>query len=749
MLVKYLIINPYHNASHGIANYINSIKKIIDGLEVIVYENKKNLSPTLFREDVYNYVTTKFGVNDVIIEAPEAKAATLLIPSSYNVHIRLHCPLAIAQKYDLQNPNQGEYSNELRVISKAKVVSSPSYALYREMQNELKNKPDFFFKNPIDPSIPMIKDDKKYDVIFMGRFQELKGISHINKILELLPSSYNALLFGPNSSAFKLSSKVSCNVVRKGQVLGEEKLKLIRSAKCLMLPSQFENCSMVILEALGSCTPVVCWDVGGNSEIATPKVLRTAKFGNHDEFAFKIKSFVENQPDFCDFEHAAQDINTDFNNGLKSLLLYINEESTIKYNGFNNSEKHIYTPYHKDTPKLDNNKLRVFGVAFSNEHIEELWAPIISYLGYDYRYACRRPLGHHSVFKHEPFPINKKWVCCFDWIKESERLIQQIKNYRPNFILFHNGSHPVYLNVLEQIKALRIPIVYSELGWFPQKDHVYFDAWGVNGKSYIASQNAEQLCNKSFEEPTEKTIVCGDYALIITQLENDTNLIVNSPLFKNNESFIEHIIKEIGDKTKIIIKPHPLDKNNQRYQRFENESVSLINDIDTNTLIHNAHSVIGINSTVLVQALEYPVNIYSFGYSILDNKGVSINCLEQRLSHVWRSELFGSMNKRLDIINALKNKQINLLEVRNNIPPQIEALSPLYNNHITDFSHLITKETNKSKSNNKEELQFESHVIRSPMINPQTAKLAKLRKKPALFFIDFIKKRINKSHSAR
>ncbi|MFW5389575.1 hypothetical protein, partial [Yersinia sp. 2542 StPb PI] len=233
--------------------------------------------------------------------------------------------------------------------------------------------------------------------------------------------------------------------------------------------------------------------------------------------------------------------------------------------------------------------------------------------------------------------------------------------YRPNFILFHNGSHPIYTHVLRALKELKIPIVYSELGWFPQKDHVYFDKWGVNGLSYLASQTSEQLCGEKFDNYNAEVKISGDYALLVTQLENDTNLIVNSPRFKNNETFIKHIIDQISDRTLLIVKPHPLDKNTERYDKFASDRVKIEKRLDTNTLIQNAHSVIGINSTVLLQSLEFDVNIYTYGHSILDNKGVSIDCISDEISLIWQDTLKGSRKVRNSIINNLKNRQINLL----------------------------------------------------------------------------------------
>lgn len=736
--MKYLVINPYHNASHGIANYIKNLKNVVNDIDLVSFDNKKNLSPIEFREEVLRYITTKFGFDDVIIEAPEARASTLLLPSKYNVHIRLHCPLAVAQKYDGHTPNQQEYSNELRVIYKAKLVSSPSYALIKEIENELKNTQVTYYKNPIDIEEPELKPEKIYDLVFMGRFQELKGTAHINRILEYLPDNFNVLLFGAKSETLKISPKVKCKVHKKGQILGNARFDLIRKSKCLMLPSNFENCSMVILEALACHVPVVTWDVGGNKEISPPTVLQCAKFGDYRDFAIKIINFVENQPEKNHFETSINNINKDFNNGISSLIKEITKKEIAPYFGMNNAKHHVYEPVRSEISHQEINKLRVFGVAYSNEHIEELWGPVISYLGYEYRYVSRQPLGHHTVFKHDPFEIEKKYFCHFDWVKNTSRLITQIKNYRPNFILFHNGSHPIYTHVLRALKELKIPIVYSELGWFPQKDHVYFDKWGVNGLSYLASQTSEQLCGKTFDNCNAEVKISGDYALLVTQLENDTNLIVNSPRFKNNETFIKHIIDQISDRTLLIVKPHPLDKNTDRYDKFASDRVKIERSLDTNTLIQNAHSVIGINSTVLLQSLEFDVNIYTYGHSILDNKGVSIDCISDEISLIWQDTLKGSRKVRNAIINSLKSRQINLLAIREKVRPNDISLTPLIENNISDFSHIINLKLEKIPKQIAHPIENNTYS-KNPVIYKKFRKLRKLVREPKSFIHDMWK----------
>jgi glycosyltransferase involved in cell wall biosynthesis len=732
--------------NNGIATYINFVKTIKEQ-DIEILANTKKLPPEHFRQYIAETITRKYGIDEIIIESPEAKASTLYIPSNYRVHIRLHCPLAIAQKYDTKDINQIEFSHELRVINKATIVSSPSYALAQELSDELNISKFYYYKNPIIDFFQQKEErkEKAIDIIFMGRFQELKGMSYINQILLRLPSEYKVLLMGSNSSAFKISPNVKCTVLKKEAILSEERFELVKSSKVLILLSKFENCSMTILEALSCHVPVVAWDVGGNKEIACSKVLSCAKFEDYDDFVNRILLFIKKPPGYEDFYSSLKSINEDFSSGFDSVVSSLKKPAQADgmnlYRGINFSETqqhHIAKHFNDIANDNTNKKIRVFGIAYSNEHVEELWAPIIDKLGYEYRYASRRPLGYHTVFKHSPYPINKSWYCVFDWIQNSDRLVNQIIQYKPNFILFHNGSHPSYTNVLNKIKLLNIPIIFSELGWFPQKDHVYFDKWGVNGKSYIASLSFEQLCNTKDSQNKSKKL-SGDYALIALQLENDTNIIIGSPRFKSNDRLIQYILSEIGDKTKIVIKPHPLDKTKDRYTKYESEQVSVVFDVPIDLLLAKAHSIIAINSTVLLQALDYDVNIYAFGFSILDNKGILIDCIHNNISDMWATNLVGSKKKRILIKKELECRQINLLKVRDSesimsCVSQI-ALQPLIAYRCFNFSTLIgigisngaipTKNISAKTDKNK---QVHKGIF--------TRKLNKFRRTPMLFLKD-------------
>lgn len=743
--MHYLIINPYQNANHGIANYINNLQSFTDKLEsVSVLENKKNLSPIKFREYVKHFVMNNFGINEVIIEAPEAKAATLLLPKDYKVHIRLHCPLAIAQTYDGYDINQVEYSHELRVINKAAIVSSPSYGLLKELSDEVCRNDIFVYKNPIVERNTCVTE-KIYDVVFMGRYQPLKGSEELNQVLQEFPSNYRVLVFGNNCRAHRLSPNVKCSVDFKNEVIGEEKFNLISNAKCLMQLSRFENCSMVILEALACHVPVVCWDVGGNAEIATKDILHPVKYLDFESFAKSVHYFVSHKVNTIDFEKALENINKDFTDGFNCLIgaLKNNNASHInKYQGIDCSsskypvllDRHTGSD-HRFRLKIQPSKARILGIGYSNEHIEELWAPIISFLNFDSRYICRRPKGFHTVFNHDPYPITKGHYTQFDWVNDLQRLEKIILGYKPNLILFHNGLHPSYQNTLKFIKSFKVPILYSELGWFPQKNHVYFDKVGVNAKSFIAQQDFQSFTGKVSEENIQVSL-SGKYALLALQLENDTNLIVSSQDFKKNINIIKYVEDQLKDKTVLAIKAHPLDKNFEVYKEYCDAKDLIFITSDIHQALSEAHSVISVNSTVLLEALEYPCNIYYLGDSILENKGVAINCKGRLLGDLWKNNLIYNANNRESLIQAFKDRQINLLSIREGKAPKDIAIQEFYNLLKIDVSYLIHRqkkdvtEVTEEKPPNVSKPRSERRWVR---------KFNKLRRTPILFFKDMLK----------
>ncbi len=682
---QYLIVNPYpEDASHGVHNYHLNLMAELDakGVRYQMFSNNRRLAPERFRWEVKEFVERNYGKDEVLIEAPEAKAATILLDNGYDVHVRMHTPSAVAQRYDGAPVDQRLYAEEMLAIHKARYVSSPSYGLLSELADELRREDILVYKNPpvkvdINLDFPRAFD---YDVIFMARFQPLKGIEFLEPILEKLPADFSVLLLGNNATKFRVSKRVSCHVHQIEHIASQDRFDLVARSKVLIQLSKFENCSMVILEALACGTPVVAWDVGGNGEIAPPPVLRLAPYGNCRRLAATVTELAELvtsrgglERDL--FETALTDVREDFEKGIDSVLKL---DSGGCYRGMSCAGRHSGDVQRGRCSDIDDGNVsherlyrafgeRVFGFSLSNEHIEEMWAPIVNKFGSEYLYVSRRPKGFMYKF-NDPYPVDDARYRQYDWIRYPNLLIEDIKRFKPHKILFHNGLHPVYQDVLSRVKKAfpDIPFVYSELGWFPQHGNIYFDEWGTNGRSRLAQLGFEEMCGRAKPAIEDYVRLSGDYVLVVTQLENDTNLIVNSPRFKNMESFVSYVIAELGDHHRIVVKTHPLDHDKARFDKFSSETVEVVHEGDVDELLEGASAVVGINSTVLMEALKYDLNIYMFGEGLLSNKGVVIELAHESraLSRVWREHLYASREAKDMLVQAFVSRQICISELR-------------------------------------------------------------------------------------
>lgn len=770
----YLIVNPFPEAaSHGINNYIINLERYLQSYDfkVEVFYNNKGLNRHDFRKSVKSYVEESYGYEDVIVEAPEVKGATLLLDKKYKVHVRLHTPGAIAQKYDGKAIDEALFEEEIKAIQHASIVSSPSYGVINELSKEVDGSDFYVYKNPFNTekhNTSLEEKNSEYDIVFMARFQQLKGVEYLNPILELLPDTYSVLLFGSNSDSFKLSEKVRCNVDIQEHDSSSYRFVTLFKSKHLLQLSKFENCSMVVLEGLSNYCIVHAWDVGGNREIANDNVLKLSPLGDVD---YLVNQLIDS-PSVSEsvFEYELANIEKDFTSGLESLIEAISSDKKVEpYRGLSAQADLVFKSLYFSEYKVvshdrayNNFGRRIFGFSLSNEHIEEMWMPIIDKFASDYMFISRRPLGFMYKFNN-PTSVDKSRYKQFDWMRYPNLLISEIEKFKPHKILFHNGIHPIYKPTLDRVKKAfpNIPIVYSELGWFPQQGNIYFDTKGTNGISNLADMSFEQLCKVDYHG-SFKEVISGDYHLIVTQLENDTNMIVNSPRFKSMLSFTRHVVDALPRKEKIIIKTHPLDSYSDRFdQEFKNDAnVSVVHASVMDDLLSKSKTVIGINSTVLLQALDYDCNIYAYGHGLLDNKKVCFSLADGGdISKKLYDYQYFSKADKISVKQALVDRQINLAKISNLTVSEVlelEAFSPLlesvatYPNSI-EYKKLVeyldgeprNLSGNKSihvKDKNLDSANMKEGVIpsHSPMQKKPTRKrlLNKLKRDPYLYFYD-------------
>src|SRR5262249_46504510 len=109
-------------------------------------------------------------------------------------------------------------------------------------------------------------------IIFIGRKVKTKGIC------ELIEAMEDVWAAKPDTELWLAGARVPETVELDRQVAGlprrwrelikdfgqvgdGEKAKLLRSSRCLVLPSKIESFGIVILEAWAEATPVVTWDL--------------------------------------------------------------------------------------------------------------------------------------------------------------------------------------------------------------------------------------------------------------------------------------------------------------------------------------------------------------------------------------------------------------------------------------------------------------------------------------------------------
>lgn len=171
-----------------------------------------------------------------------------------------------------------------------------------------------------------------------------------------------------------------------------------------------------------------------------------------------------------------------------------------------------------------------------------------------------------------------------------------------------------------------------------------------------------------------------NYWFVPLQLENDTNIKINSP-FDYNQEVINYIESNFYQSTsanfsKLVFKKHPLDTN--KYT-FKKNTITV--DAETNELVNNALGVVTVNSTVGFEAILRKKQLFTLGNSIYAN----INLTHKNPTH----NLLDFFNLKFDE-NTMKDRSRFVLNLIPNyqIPGDIFHYNEKTINYIIKY-HLI------------------------------------------------------------
>jgi len=233
------------------------------------------------------------------------------------------CPVLNSQtKYDLSYHRFMAKFTAIQKIKSRLVVVTPSTWLENEVKqsNIFKGVPVLTIPNPIDNTYfkmskntakKKLKIDQRKKVILFAAINSTsdkrKGFQHIKKMLKninIKKEDYILMIIGAdkesnNDMLFGFETKYF------GKLFDEKQMNIIYNASDVcIVPSEQENLGTVIMESLSCNTPVLAFNVGGNSDLIS-----------HMKNGYLAKPFD----------------NTDFTNGLLFVLNSLNDIDINNY----------------------------------------------------------------------------------------------------------------------------------------------------------------------------------------------------------------------------------------------------------------------------------------------------------------------------------------------------------------------------------------------------------------------------------
>ena len=214
---------------------------------------------------------------------------------------------------------------------------------------------------------------------------------------------------------------------------------------------------------------------------------------------------------------------------------------------------------------------------------------------------------------------------------EFDKLLDDIQ---PDLIYIWNGASDGDLITRKYAIDRNIPVVYSELGWFPQGQTVYFDTEGTNARSSIrrlnmsiidVSDQLDEWITNYLSGQNRQKVDASEFVFVPLQDEEDINITQDSP-YKTMDEFVSALSHRFPDK-KFIVRPHPRFPD-VRISQYLN--VTIRTDGNVYDWMATAGAVVGINSTVLLESLLMGRPTHSLGTGLATGLNVffEAGCVE-------------------------------------------------------------------------------------------------------------------------
>jgi glycosyltransferase involved in cell wall biosynthesis len=198
-----------------------------------------------------------------------------------------------------------EIANERRLTGKRTLCVSRYLSNVMEMHRVEASSNLFFVPNGIDfgTFCPQEKE-KLRDLVFVGRFQKMKGLDVLIGALNSLSRKGKRFTIGIAGHFNERQRRyclglatpdVRARVNFLGIVVHERMPEIYNSAVATVCPSRYESFCMPALESLACGRPVVASDIGGIPELVDSSVGSLVKPGNAESLSQAILEVLENQ----------------------------------------------------------------------------------------------------------------------------------------------------------------------------------------------------------------------------------------------------------------------------------------------------------------------------------------------------------------------------------------------------------------------------------------------------------------------
>ncbi|MEY8252020.1 MAG: hypothetical protein RPR91_06515, partial [Colwellia sp.] len=184
------------------------------------------------------------------------------------------------------------------------------------------------------------------------------------------------------------------------------------------------------------------------------------------------------------------------------------------------------------------------------------------------------------------------------------------------WLLAYQKSKQGVIGQAKNIKALPIDrIKYSLIGRIKGYESA-FDFTNLICPSWLRSKLSRRV-NLARVIGTSQPNLPHKYVLYPMQVSSDTQILINGAGY-DNDSAIQYCIDNFSSNYKVVVKPHPAEKNLSCflaiYEKYNDRVLFVLND--TNKLIEDSSHVVTINSTVGLEAMIQGIAITVLGESL-------------------------------------------------------------------------------------------------------------------------------------